>query len=90
MDKSKPFAGAPRKALRKAHRPLIWENMLGTVYARNAEGDTKYFDYDYEAAHAFAGTADCTDLRVAKANHTTYEGPRQGKWALFGIRPIKT
>lgn len=86
----KPFYGAPAKrSLTKRHRPLVWENMLGTVYARNAEGETKYFDYDYEAAHAFAGTASCADLRVARANHSTYEGPRQRQWALFGIRPEK-
>jgi hypothetical protein len=84
---SHPFYRAPVKKLRKPHRPLVWENMLGTVYARNAEGETKYFDYDYEAAHAFAGTASCLDLRVAKATHATYEGPRAKQWALFGVRP---
>lgn len=37
------------------HRPAIWENMLGTVYALSPERECKYFDYDYKAALAFAG-----------------------------------
>ena len=37
------------------HRPAIWENMLGTVYAMNDVGDIRYFDYDYDAAMDFAG-----------------------------------
>ena len=39
------------------HRPAIWENMLGTVYAMNDARECKYFDYDYEAALAFAGVS---------------------------------
>ena len=88
---SHPFYRAPdKRTVTLQHRPLVWENMLGTVRARNAQGETKYFDYDYEAAHAFAGTAECTDLRVSRAKHETYEGPRHRQWALFGIRPVKT
>lgn len=37
------------------HRPALWENMLGTLFAMNAEGECRYFDYDYEAAIEFSG-----------------------------------
>ena len=80
-----PFAGGKKKAtVTKKHRRLIWECMLGTVYATdptdkgNTEG--KYFDYDYSAAHAHAKVAQCTDLRICKPR-----GYR--KVALYGIPP---
>lgn len=37
------------------HRPAIWENMLGTVYAMNDDGEVRYFDYRHDEARAFAG-----------------------------------
>lgn len=48
----------------KHHRPVLWENMLGTVYACNAAGEVRYFDYDYELAVLHVGA--CTDVRVAR------------------------
>lgn len=87
MNLSYPFANAPKKkSITRKHKPLIWENMLGTVYARNATGEVKYFDYDYEAAHRFAGTAGCVDLRVFKACTSYQDYPRAGKYALYGVR----
>lgn len=85
-----PFAGAPvKRSYTQKHEPLIWECMLGTVYARSDERgheDGMYFDYDYEAAHAYVGLHEhWTDLRVCRV-HYQYQGwPRKGKWALFGV-----
>jgi hypothetical protein len=73
----------------KSHVPAVWECMLGAVYARNAQGETRYFDYDYEAARAFAGLplrfgkldsavapvgGGKMDIRVARAKEST-DGP---------------
>jgi hypothetical protein len=49
------------------HRPALWENMLGTVYACNAAGVTEYFDYDYAAALRHVGAHE--DVRVWRATH---------------------
>ena len=82
------------------HRPAIWENMLGTVYAMNDVGDIRYFDYDYDAAMDFAGldlTAgfeDADDLRVARPNRNVRYGhgrnscpePRQNQWVLWTLK----
>lgn len=60
-----PFAGARKMKPTQKHRMAIWECMLGTVYARNAEHDVKYFDYDWDAAREWAGVdAEGTDPRV--------------------------
>ena len=48
---------AHKAAPTKKHVPAIWECMLGTVYAQNAQGNTQYFDYEHELARAFAGVA---------------------------------
>jgi len=50
-----PFAGARKMRPTQKHRPAIWECMLGTVYARNAAGEVRYFDYKWDDARAFAG-----------------------------------
>ena len=78
-----PFAGAKvYKSYTKEHEPLIWENMLGTVYAKG-----EYFDYDYKAAHKHAGVhTDYEDLRVCRVKYQYADWPRKGKWALFGVR----
>ena len=46
------------------HRPAIWECLLGTVYAMNEARESKYFDYDWDAAKEWAGIADKSDIRV--------------------------
>lgn len=47
------------------HRPAMWENMLGTVYAFNGV-EVAYFDYDWDAAAEFAGITPDRDPRVWK------------------------
>lgn len=50
------------------HRPAIWEMLLGTVEAMNDAGEVRYFDYDYDAAVAFAGVEEeGRDPRLARA-----------------------
>ncbi|MGW8177296.1 MAG: hypothetical protein ACWGQW_00645 [bacterium] len=64
-----PFTGGVPKKQTLKHRPAIWENMLGTVYARSPRGEIKYFDYNWDDARAFAGidlTRTDQDLRIAK------------------------
>lgn len=50
------------------HRPAIWEMMLGTVHAMNDKGESKYFDYDYEAAKKFANVENKKDIRIFKCD----------------------
>lgn len=65
------------------HRMAIWENMLGTVYARNDAGETRYFDYDWAGAIAFAGADDTSrDLRTWKLDRS-YQGMRKGQTVLY-------
>ena len=84
-----PFSGARRAPVTKKHRPLIWENMLGTVYARSPQGETRYFDYDWTAARAFAQVAHHTDLRLARnrqpAYGDDYQSPRLNQLVLYGV-----
>ena len=63
----------------KNHRPALWENMLGTVYAMNDQGKVQYFDYDYEGAKEFAGILDKNDIRLGKFS---------GKWGTLGANTI--
>lgn len=78
-----PYAGARRMKPTLKHRPVMWECMLGTVYA--SDGRTvKYFDYRWEEAREFAGVdRKDADPRVAKAQHATQDGPRRGQLALY-------
>lgn len=93
-----PFAGGVKHSrVTAAHVPLVWENMLGTVYARSPKGEVKYFDYDWDAAHAHADVSKAQDLRifrVPKAASTTgykhgggMDRPRRGQLALWGVHP---
>jgi hypothetical protein len=50
------------------HRPAVWENMLGTVFAMNDDHKVQYFDYDHESALAFAGVTADRDPRLARAD----------------------
>lgn len=62
-----PFhGGVVHKNITKLHQPLIWEMMLGTVYARCPAEYVRYFDYKYEEAHAFACVDQFYDLRICK------------------------
>lgn len=78
MAKNTTWLGLPCRRMKptEAHRPAIWENMLGTVYARNAAGEVRYCDYRYEEAFAFAGVrAEGADLRVYRYPYREYAGP---------------
>lgn len=79
----------------KSHRPAVWECMLGTVYALNAEGECRYFDYDHEAALAFSGvTLPGAEPRVARVKEpkgwirkgATDANPRRGRLVLWAKR----
>lgn len=80
----------------RRHRPAIWENMLGTVYAMNAAGETRYFDYDHDGARAFAGVDEPdADPRIARkiervryTNSETTE-PRHRQFVLWVRKPAK-
>ncbi len=74
------------------HRAGIWENMLGTVYAMDPNGNVQYFDYDYKAAAKHVGFV--TDVRVARfraydtrlgwnGQSDTYTLPRHGQLVWF-------
>lgn len=84
------FAGqrGRRKPPTLKHRPAIWENLLGTVMAKNDAGEVRYFDYDREAAAEFAGVSPDRDPRIAVnvRVHAGDSGPRVGQWALWILR----
>jgi hypothetical protein len=88
-----PFKGARKAKPTKQHRPVIWENMLGTVYAASPEGEVRYFDYRWDEAREFAGiTTDTPDLRLARPKQVTpypvsyfrnSDGPRWNQLVLW-------
>lgn len=77
----------------KAHRPALWENMLGGIYAMNMAGECRYFDFKYEEASTFAGITQNGDNRVFKMTEELYKSyvifgcvdanPRPGKLVLW-------
>lgn len=64
MIKRGPFEGAEKKRPTKAHRPAVWEVMVGTVRSMSPAGEAKYWDYDWEKAREWAGVTRAGDLRV--------------------------
>jgi len=93
-----PLALGRKAKPTKQHRPAVWENMLGTVYAMNEAKEVRYFDYDYEAALVFAGLTRAKlmdlstelDLRTARktlpyryTNGASHEEPRKGQMVLW-------
>jgi hypothetical protein len=60
--------------------------MLGTVNADGPQGP-RYFDYDWNAARAYAGVESHTDLRLHRIKRSLggYPYPSAGKLVLFGI-----
>jgi hypothetical protein len=83
---TKAFKAAPTRS----HVPAVWECLLGTVYARNAQGQTQYFDYDHEGALAFAGVhQEGADLRVAPAP-VRMTDIRRGQLVLWVRRPVQS
>lgn len=86
-----PFTGGKKaRNVTRRHRPLVWECMLGTVYARDPSdpsAEPVYFDYDWDAARKHARVEDCLDLRTAKCAFQYAGYPRLGKLALWGVYP---
>lgn len=81
---------AHKAAPTKGHFPAVWECLLGTVYAQNAQGETRYFDYDHEGALAFAGVhQEGADPRVARAPRR-FTGIRKGQIVLWVRRPVQS
>lgn len=75
-----PFHGAVRRPPTARHTPVVFECMLGTVYAVAPDGTVRYFDYDWDGARAFARVADASDLRVARASDH-----RNGQWSWCAL-----
>jgi len=78
----------------KKHVPAIWEGLLGTVYAQSPDGVVRYFDYNYEAARAWAGlstaAAPSVDIRCGRSpSRWGSEGPRRGQIALWVRWPVQ-
>lgn len=88
---SSPFSGGEkRKTVTRKHYPLVWECMLGTVYARDpVTGKVLYCDYDYSKAHAHARVTECSDLRTSRnpGGFSERSQLRLKQWALWGIPP---
>ena len=79
-----PLSLGRRMKPTQKHRPAIWECMLGTVYARNAEGETRYFDYDWDAAIEFSGALlEGADPRVWRSPDRYANGPGKKQLALY-------
>lgn len=75
--RTNPLALGRRMRPTKRHREAVWECMLGTVYAQNADGVVRYFDYDYYAALEFAGVTTASDPRTWRAYHRGPAHPNQ-------------
>ncbi|NBU16907.1 MAG: hypothetical protein EBS48_07840 [Actinobacteria bacterium] len=81
---------ALKAAPTRSHVPALWECLLGTVYARNAQGETRYFDYDHEAALDFSGVRlEGAEPRVARAPRR-FTGIRKGQTVLWVRRPVQS
>lgn len=90
MANQQPLSLGSKKKVTKAHKPILWETMLGAVSAMNLDGEVKYFDYDYEGAITWATTGR-KDFRTWKVPHgvrytaNSWDGPRVGRLALWGV-----
>ena len=78
--------GTKRATVTKQHKPLIWECMLATVYARGLDGTVVYFDYDWAAARQHAAVDQYHDLRISRTKVSNQGWPRRGKVALWGVK----
>lgn len=85
---SSPFEGGRKTtSITPKHKPLVWENMLGTVMAKDpaSKAEPKYFDYKWDDARAYAKVDQCDDLRICKSPGLYQGWPEKGKMALWGI-----
>lgn len=89
------FAGARKAKPTQKHKPVIWEAMLGTVYAANPAGEVRYFDYKWDEARAFAELGPDSDLRLARPKQASpypvryysgRENPRYTQWCMWAVR----
>ena len=88
----KTWLGIPCRKMKptKAHRPIMWECMLGTVYSMSPDGKLKYHDYRWDEAKAYAKIDSLSDLRIHKIKgnmspgDSGYEGPRN-QVVLFAV-----
>ncbi|QDK02561.1 hypothetical protein PP304_gp124 [Gordonia phage Phendrix] len=89
---TRTFASLTGRAMRptQKHTPVMWEGILGTVYAVSPEGVVRYFDYDWDAARAHVALSDDADVRIARATRsfrlvksdtTVYQG-KMYAWAV--------
>lgn len=72
----------------KKHKPLCWECILGTVYAKDIDGIIKYFDYNYTSAISFMKLENYYDLRLCRNpyhNASEYY-PKYNQLVLWGIK----
>lgn len=72
----------------KKHIPLCWECILGTVYAKDIDGNVKYFDYNYVSAISFMKLNNYHNLRVCKNPYhfSQYQFPKTNQLVLWGIK----
>jgi len=70
LDKMRSSARRLKPTLK--HQPIVWECMLGTIYARSlVTGQVQYFDYDYAKALAHVGAY--ADVRVHRVGRGYYD-----------------
>jgi hypothetical protein len=91
---SHPFEGARKMKPTLKHTPVIWECMLGTVYACAPErgSEVRYMDYDWEAARALADVRPERDPRVYRAPRAMTIGGQpisKGQRLLYVLREAK-
>ena len=89
-----PFKGGRKAVPTLKHRPVIWECMLGTVYAASPSGEVKYFDYDWDGAREWAAITEDSDLRLARPSRVRDypvryygdRGPSHNQLVLWAVR----
>lgn len=87
------FASMYGRAMKptRQHTPVMWEGILGTVYAVSPEGVVQYFDYDWAGAVAHVALSDDADVRIARAPESfrimpSGETIAKGKMYVWAVR----
>jgi len=82
------YAGTPARHMRptQKHRIALSAGILGTVYATNAAGETRYFDFDYAAAREFAGIDANSDPRIWRESEPWGGRRASTRMALWIVR----
>jgi hypothetical protein len=89
-----PFQGARKMKPTLKHVPVMWENMLGTVFAREPKPSAKahYLDYDWEAARRLADVRPERDPRIFRAPQSMQVGGEyisKGQLVLYVLKEMK-